>query len=245
MSGDKNLFEQIAEIKADTEAVKNAPKTLREQLREKDPKVFEFIANAELVWKYNGKSLQKKREDKKLKNQLLVMVVLFVIQVALCVLSAVFISEYLWIGTFISILLTILYLYFRTHEVSTCKYPLTFQYRQKKKLAYLKYETDANGVSDVTELSFAAKAVSVCLAVAEFLQGTIAMVLSKDLIWIVCSCFCAIWALELLFIFTKRFRFRWILCLEDEKNTIAYNQLNEFIYENNIEIKAIKEERHE
>lgn len=35
MSGDKNLFEQIAEIKADTEAVKNAPKTLREQLREK------------------------------------------------------------------------------------------------------------------------------------------------------------------------------------------------------------------
>lgn len=240
MSGDKNLFEQIAEIKADTEAVKNAPKTLREQLNQKDPKIFEFIADAELVWIYRGKSLQKKKEDKELKKQFIIMVIGFAIQLVLCILSAIYFSNYFWIGVGINAVLMVAYSYFKACELQTCKYPLKVPYKEMRKQRYLKYETDDNGITDVEGRAFFEKTVRIALLVAVFFHGVATILLSEKLIWVDLLCFLAIWVFNLYIVINKAFAFRWQLCLENKNYTIEYQYLNEFIYENNLRLKEVE-----
>ena len=64
MSEQKNLYEQIAELKAQLQEQEYRPKTIYDQIRNKDQRLFIFLERAKLVWKFCGGSLEKKEKNK-------------------------------------------------------------------------------------------------------------------------------------------------------------------------------------
>ena len=68
MSENKTVFEQLEEVQKELKDLKDKQKTLVDQLNEDDPKIIEFVKNANRVWRYSGEKSDLRRENNKNKK---------------------------------------------------------------------------------------------------------------------------------------------------------------------------------
>ncbi len=243
MSEQKNLFEQIAELRENAEKEKNEPQTFSEQIRMKDPRLISFIERAKLVWKYDGGSLQKKKERKQAKKWFIILSSLFISEWLLFIIDSILISPYLWIGVALTTVFLAPYLYFRYLEIKTYQFPLEVEYDKMPKQRFLRYETDDNGVTNAEGISLLVKVVYMLLALVTVGMNLAVLIcaISAGLIPLILSILSyVLWILTLSLPLSKTVHFSWKLCLMDEKNCVEYKWLNEFIYENKIQININK-----
>ena len=105
MSENKTVFEQLEDVQKDLKELKDKQKTLVDQLNEDDPKIIEFVKNANRVWRYGYEKSDLRRKNNKNKK---IYIIRFVLLAIYLIVPFFFVTKpYGWILPVLSSLICI------------------------------------------------------------------------------------------------------------------------------------------
>ena len=85
MSENKTVFEQLEEVQKELKDLKDKQKTLVDQLNEDDPKIIEFVKNANRVWRYSYEKSDLKRKNNK--NKKIYFFIIFLLKLVISIIN--------------------------------------------------------------------------------------------------------------------------------------------------------------
>lgn len=241
MSEQKNLYEQIAELKAQLQEQENKPKTIYDQIRNKDQRLFIFLEHAKLVWKFCRGSLEKKEKDKREKKRALISLILSLLNLLTYVIAAFLISPYIWICVGVTFLLLAWLTALTIKSFETHALLPEVGYGEMLKKPYFRYMKDDNGVVVIKGKSFSVVVGYLLYFLVTFASCIAILLLPASGDWtfilkLIPYVFCILNYVDMGFLHSQK----WELCLKDEQNTVGYSVLKQFIYENHIRLKDLQ-----
>ena len=228
MSENKTVFEQLEEVQKELKDLKDKQKTLVDQLNEDDPKIIEFVKNANRVWRYSGEKSDLRRENNKNKK---LSIIRFILLAILLTVPFFFITKpYGWILPVFSVvvcacqgILQIFKMKPREYELKYNDIPSFWRYA----------EFDDNDIVCATKDKWWVILLRVFVLLIPVAIG-IEMFLFLDGLWKIIGWFPAGLSPLLILPFRDNTIYGYQLHFDDDKNDIEYIHLKEYMTRNNL-----------
>ena len=228
MSENKTVFEQLEEVQKELKDLKDKQKTLVDQLNEDDPKIIEFVKNANRVWRYSYEKSGLRRENNKNKK---ISIIGFVLLAIYLTVPFFFIAKpYGWILPVFSSLICICQGVLQAFKMKPREYELKYNDIP----SFWRYaELDDNDIVCATKEKWWVILLRVCVLLIP-VSISIEMFLFLDGIWkIICWLPAVLFSL-LILPFRDNTIYGYQLHFVDDKNDIEYIHLKEFMTRNNL-----------
>ena len=228
MSENKTVFEQLEEVQKELKDLKDKQKTLVDQLNEDDPKIIEFVKNANRVWRYSYEKSDLRRKNNKNKKMSIIGFILLAIYL---IVPFFFISKpYGWILPVLSVIVCICQGTLQIFKMKQREYELKYNDIP----SFWRYaELDDNDIVCATKDKWWVILLRVCVLLIP-IAISVEMFLFLDGIWeIICWLPAVLFSL-LILPFRDNTIYGYQLHFVDDKNDIEYIHLKEFMTRNNL-----------
>ena len=228
MSENKTVFEQLEEVQKELKDLKDKQKTLVDQLNEDDPKIIEFVKNANRVWRYSYEKSDLRRKNNKNKK---ISIIGFILLAVYLIVPFFFISKpYGWILPVFSVIVCICQGTLQIFKMKPREYELKYNDIPS---FWIYAELDDNDIVCATKDKWWVILLRVCVLLIP-IAISVEMFLFLDGIWkIICWLPAALSPLLILpFIYNTNYGYQ--LHFVDDKNDIEYFYLKEFMIRNNL-----------
>lgn len=228
MSENKTVFEQLEEVQKNLKELKEKQKSLVDQLNEDDPKIIEFVKNANRVWRYSGEKSDLKRENNKNKKM---SIISFILLAIFLTVPFFFITKpYGWILPLLSGLICICQGILQIFKMKPREYELKYNDIP----SFWRYaEFDDNDIVCATKDKWWVILLRVCVLLIP-IAISVEMLLFLDDLWKLLCLLSGSFSVSLTSFFKDNTIYGYQLHFVDDKNDIKYFHLKEFMTRNNL-----------
>ena len=224
----KTVFEQLEDVQKELKDLKEKHNTLEEQLNENDPIIFEFVKNADRVWRYSyGKSNLRRANNRKKKQA----IIGFMLLAIYLIVPFFFITKpYGWILPVFSVVVCICQGFLQAFKMRAREYELKYNDIP----SFWRYaELDDNDIVCATKDKWWVILLRVCVLLIP-VAISIEMFLFLDGIWKIICWLPGVFFSFLILPFRDNTIYGYQLHFINDKNDIEYFHLKEFMTRNNL-----------